>query len=111
MSGKRNGLKSLILHQNDKAVYVHCYAHSLQLAVQDSVRRCKAMSDVFDLCSEVAKLIRSSPKRTTALKKLKEEIGEPSIGIRALCPTRYFYMYKYCLVLSNKLMQVDNVIA
>lgn len=90
-SGKRNGLKTLILNKNPKATYVHCYAHSLQLAVQDSVRQSNVMNDVLDLCSEVAKFIRRSAKRTFALKQLKEEIQEPSIGIRSLCPTRFVF--------------------
>lgn len=89
MSGKRAGLKTLILDGNSKAHYIHCYAHSLQLAVQDTVKESKPMRDVFDICSEVAKLIRKSPRRTAALAKLKEEINEPSVGIRTLCPTRY----------------------
>lgn len=88
MKGKRNGLKTLILNSNPKAHYIHCYAHSLQLAVQDSVKQSTLMGSVFGVCSEVAKLIRSSPKRSIALAKLKEEISEPSIGIRTLCPTR-----------------------
>ena len=88
MKGKRTGLKTLMLNKNPKACYVHCYAHSLQLAIQDAVRHSEIMNNTLDLCSEVAKLIRNSPKRTAALNKLKEEIKEPSIGICALCPTR-----------------------
>ena len=107
MSGKRNGLKTLILEKNPKASYVHCYAHSLQLAVQDSVRQSHVMNDVLDLCSEVAKLIRNSTKRTAALNKLKEEIQEPSIGIRAICPTRFVirittdYVCLLCYVVAS----------
>ena len=89
MKGKRNGLKTLILNENPKAVYIHCYAHSLQLAVSDSVKQLKPLREVLGLCSEVAKLIRKSPKRTSTLNALKSEINEPSVGIRSLCPTRY----------------------
>ena len=88
LKGKRNGLKTRILNSNPKAYYVHCYAHSLQLAIQDSVKQSKLMNSIFDICSEISKLIRKSPKRTAQLQQLKEEIQEPSIGIRALCPTR-----------------------
>ena len=89
MKGKRNGLKTLILATNPKAIYIHCYAHSLQLAVNDSVKQLKPISEVLDLCCEVAKLVRKSPKRTAALKALKAEIQEPTVGIRSLCPTRW----------------------
>lgn len=88
MRGKRNGLKTLILKSNPKAHYIHCYAHSLQLAIQDSVKDSPLMISAFGVCSEVAKLIRNFPKRSTSLAKLKEEIAEPSVGIRTLCSTR-----------------------
>jgi hypothetical protein len=88
MQGKRSGLKTLILKKNPRACYVHCYAHSLQLAIQDAVKSSELMSDIFDLCAEIAKLIRNSPKRSAQLDELKAQIAEPSIGIRALCPTR-----------------------
>ena len=74
MSGKNAGLKTLFLAENEKAHYIHCYAHSLQLAIQDAVKERKTMSDVFDLCNEVSKLIRNSPRRTHDFQKLKEEI-------------------------------------
>lgn len=88
MSGKHNGLKTLFLQDNRKALYLHCYAHSLQLAVQDSVKSSEIVSDAIDICHETAKLIRNSPRRTANFAKLKEEIKESSVGIRQLCPTR-----------------------
>lgn len=89
MKGKRKGLKTCILKDNPKAIYVHCYGHSLQLAVQDATKASKIIQDSLDLCSEVANLIRKSSKRTAVLATLKEAIKEPTVGIRSLCPTRY----------------------
>ena len=88
IKGKRKGLKTLILDANPKASYVHCYAHSLQLAIQDSVKQSKLMSTIFDVYSEISKLIRKFPKTTPGLQQLKKDIPEPSISMRALCPTR-----------------------
>lgn len=90
MSGKHSGLKTLFLQDNEKALYLHCYAHSLQLAVQDAVKASETeiVSDAIELCHETAKLIRNSPRRTANFNKLKEEIKESSVGVRQLCPTR-----------------------
>ena len=33
MSGEFNGLKSIILKENESAFFVHCFAHQLQLAL------------------------------------------------------------------------------
>ena len=88
MKGRRKGLKTCILKDNPKATYVHCYGHSLQLAVQDATKASQIIQDSLDLCSEIANLIRKSSKRTAVLTSLKEAIKEPSVGIRSLCPTR-----------------------
>lgn len=89
MSGKRSGLKTLIQQQNPKAVYVHCYAHTLSLAMNDVFKLQPKMSAVMDLCYEVCKLIKKSPKRETMLNTFKEEALDTSPGLRVLCPTRY----------------------
>ncbi|XP_022856489.1 zinc finger MYM-type protein 1-like, partial [Olea europaea var. sylvestris] len=39
MSGEFNGLKALILRENPHAMYVHCFAHQLQLAIVSVARR------------------------------------------------------------------------
>ena len=90
MSGKRAGLKTKLQEENPKAVYIHCYAHTLQLAVQDSCRSVKLFSDALDLASEVVKLIKCSPKREAEFRSLKAlSTSESSINIRTLCPTRW----------------------
>ncbi|XP_067942113.1 zinc finger MYM-type protein 1-like [Watersipora subatra] len=88
MCGKRAGLKTL-LAGNPKEHYVHSYAHVLQLAIQDSVKVSPLLTQVLGVCSEVAKLIKLSPKRSAGLDKLKEEVQDTSVGIRTLCPTRW----------------------
>ena len=35
MKGNINGLKTLILKKNKSAIYVHCFAHQLQLTLVD----------------------------------------------------------------------------
>ncbi|XP_052627238.1 uncharacterized protein LOC111897183 [Lactuca sativa] len=39
MQGEFNGLKALILQENDTAFYVHCFAHQLQLVVVDVAKK------------------------------------------------------------------------
>ncbi|XP_024962821.1 uncharacterized protein LOC112503001 [Cynara cardunculus var. scolymus] len=50
MSGKFNGLKALILSDNDSAFYIHSFAHQLQLvvvAVARKTRRCLNISKMM----------------------------------------------------------------
>ena len=39
MQGEFNGLKTLIMKENEWAFYVHCFAHQLQLALMVVVKK------------------------------------------------------------------------
>ena len=45
------------------ALYLHCYGHSLNLAVADALKFVKVMSDVMDHALEICKLLKYSPQR------------------------------------------------
>ena len=72
-----------------------CLAHALNLAVGNSIKRCKYTKDVLHACVhmdvafEVSKLVKFSPKQAAELEKLKEEYALDSPGFRVLCPTRW----------------------
>ena len=57
MSGHVSGLQSLVREQEQRALYVHCRAHSLNLVAQDSVdnnpeiRNTMASAEVCGICS------------------------------------------------------------
>ncbi|XP_067943161.1 uncharacterized protein [Watersipora subatra] len=73
MSGVKNGVATKV---NPKALYIHCYAHSLNLVAQDTTKDCSVMRDSLDLRNELIKLIKSSPKKETWLKTIKKCSGE-----------------------------------
>ena len=89
MRGERNGLKTKVLAANGSALFIHCYGHSVNLAVQDAIKANKKMKDVLDTAYELTKLIKKSPKRESLLTSIKKEIQSSSGGVRTLCPTRY----------------------
>ena len=90
MRGQRTGLRTRVQNENSKALYIHCYAHTLQLAVQDASKLVKVISDALNLAAEVGKLVKNSPKREAAFRKLKiANLDAPAVGLRILCPTRY----------------------
>ena len=47
------------------------------------------MSAMLNICFEICKLIKKSPKRETLLKKVKAESMDTTNGLRVLCPTRW----------------------
>ena len=64
MSGIKNGVATQIAKEEKRAVYTHCYAHSLNLAVGNVIKRSKVCSDALDVAFEITKLVKFSPKGT-----------------------------------------------
>ena len=89
MSGAKSGVATRLCAAEPRAVFTHCYGHSLNLACGDAIKRCKLMQDALDTTHEIMKLIKKSPARDAIFKRLKEEMGSDSPGIRVLCPTRW----------------------
>ncbi|XP_003392082.2 PREDICTED: zinc finger MYM-type protein 1-like [Amphimedon queenslandica] len=65
MIGARSGVATLVQKEEPRAILVHCYGHSLQLAVCDTVKQIRIMSDALDTTNEISKLLKYSPKRDT----------------------------------------------
>ena len=62
MKGHKSGVKTQILAKNERALFVHCYAHSLNLAVGDTLKQISCFKDGLCMCNEIIDLIKKSPK-------------------------------------------------
>ncbi|GJZ29862.1 zinc finger MYM-type protein 1-like protein [Tanacetum coccineum] len=79
MRGEFNGLKALILKENDSAYYVHCFAHQLQLVVVAVAKNHKSVRDFFDVLSTVMNVVCGSCKRKDILQESHKERLEKEI--------------------------------
>lgn len=89
MSGHLNGVAATFKRSNPAAIYVHCFAHCLNLCLQDTGKQCKAIRDALDLVQEVTHLVKQSPKQNHTFQVLKNEMGPGNHNLRTLCPTRW----------------------
>ena len=95
MAGCKNGVATQIQAKEKKAILTHCYGYALNLAVSDCIKQSKLCQDAMDSAFEISKLIRYSPKRNAAFNRIRVENATDddsavhSVGIRALCPTRW----------------------
>jgi len=71
------------------ALYLHCYGHSLNLAVSDTFKNVKCLCDAMDMALEICKLLKYSPRRDAIFHKLHQQLSPEVPGIRNLCPTRW----------------------
>lgn len=89
MAGCRSGLAKRLRDEEPRAVYTHCYGHSLSLAAGDAVKGSAVMKSALEVTHEVTKLVKFSPRRDALFQQLKKELAPDTIGIRVLCPTRW----------------------
>ena len=89
MAGSRRGVARQILDEESRALFTHCYGHSLNLAMCDTLKNCKLARDVLDTSYEISKLVEFSPKRNHIFNELKKQLSPDSPGFRVLCPTRW----------------------
>ena len=94
MKGVRSGIVPRIQELESRAIYTHCYGHSINLATNDALKTSKLLKDTLDMTREITKLMKYFPRREAIFRSLKEgkhlEIeNDNSPGIRVLCPTRW----------------------
>ena len=89
MAGCRTGVTIQILSIEPRALYMHCYGHSLNLAMCDTIKQCRLTRDALDTAFEISKLLKFLPKRDHMFEELKKEFSPDSPGFRVLYPTRW----------------------
>ena len=69
MRGEFNGLKTLILRENECAFYIHCFSHQLQLALVAIAKNHVEIAGLFLLVVNVVNVIGASTKRRDMLRE------------------------------------------
>ncbi|KAJ6795457.1 zinc finger MYM-type protein 1-like [Iris pallida] len=69
MKGEFNGLKTLIMNENESAYYVHCFAHQLQLALVAVARKHVDIADFFNIISTLMNVMGASCKRKDMIRQ------------------------------------------
>lgn len=84
MRGKHNGLQKKILEINNRAFYVPCSAHSLNLVVNDAANITHDTVNFFNIIQEIYVFFSSSTKRWSIICKYL-----PDLKLKALSATRW----------------------
>lgn len=88
MSGRKKGLQSKILKIEERALYVHCNAHNLNLVIQDAITQVQWARQYIGITREILTFIQGSPKRMMEFKDYKTQSLIP------YCPTRYAFLLR-----------------
>ena len=58
MAGSKSGVATKIMSEQPKALYCHCYGHSLNLACRDAIKNITLLENTLDTVYEITKLIK-----------------------------------------------------
>ncbi|ESR41960.1 hypothetical protein CICLE_v10013753mg [Citrus x clementina] len=69
MQGEFNGLRTLIMNENECAYYIHCFAHQLQLAIVAIAKKHDQVNSFFNVVVNVVNVVGASCKRRDILRE------------------------------------------
>ena len=64
-------------------LYTHCFGHALNLAVQDSIKSIKCLSQAFNAALEIFKLVKKMPQGNTKLDTLRASARKRKVQIHS----------------------------
>lgn len=67
MQGKLNGLKTLIMNDNECAYYIHCFAHQLLLTIIAMAKKHDEVNSFFNIVANIVCLVGAPCKRRDIL--------------------------------------------
>jgi len=90
MSGRVAGLSTLITSRlSKKAIYVHCYAHRLNLALEAACTKIPVVKDMISTAQSLYAYVEGSAKRSHLFKHIQDE--ELRTTLKRLCETRWHH--------------------
>ena len=66
---------------------VHCFAHCLNLCLQDASKMCNLVRDCISVVKDIVQLISNSRKRNATFDAIKKETSPSTPNLRPLGPT------------------------
>ena len=73
MSGSKSGVAVQIKSEKERTLYTNYYAHSINLAIGETMKVCPVLKDTTDNTYELTKLVKMSPKRDAKLYSIQAE--------------------------------------
>ena len=84
MKGDFNGLRSLVVRENNAAYYVHCFAHKLQLVVMTIAKKHFEVGDFFDMISKLLNVVGASCKRQDKIRENYQKMVQERLVVLRL---------------------------
>ena len=94
MSGWASGVQARVAEKVPQAIYIHCYAHRLNLVLIDCVKNINEFAEFFSTIQTLYNFISNSNLRHELFVKAQKELGNQVLELERTVATRWFYWYK-----------------
>ena len=89
MKGSHKGLSARLMECSPLAIYVHCYGHLLNLAVQDTMSNIKLLRNTLGTIQSLHNFLEGSPKRYAIFNAVEVDTGYLARSLKSLSVTRW----------------------
>ncbi|CAM4587650.1 unnamed protein product [Lepidochelys olivacea] len=92
MSGCTAGVQMKCKERNSEILYVHCYAHCLNLVLEDactSSKQNRTGFDIFGVIQALYAFMEGSPVRHAVMEKISQEVGSQLKTLKSLSNVRW----------------------
>lgn len=106
MSGVFKGAQAFISKKHPKALYVHCAAHCLNLAISNSTE-VSAIRNCFGTIQKIWDFFNTPKRQAVLQEKISEMIPESNkLKLKKICPTRWVERHESVMVMVELLHAV-----
>lgn len=89
MRGKRKGVATRMKECSPRAIYVHCYGHLLNLALQDTMSEVEPLRNALGTVQSLYNFLEASPKRHAVFSDIKVDGDHIVLTLKSLSVTRW----------------------
>lgn len=89
MSGVRKGVAARMKECSPRGIYVHCYGHVLNLALQDTMSEVEPLRNALGTVQSLYNFLEASPKRHAVFNDVKVDGDHIVLTLKSLSVTRW----------------------
>ena len=106
MSGKEKGLAVRMKDCSPFAVYVHCYGHLLNLALQDTMSEVEPLRNALGTIQSLYNLLEASAKRHTMFRDIEVELDHLKLTLKSLSVTRWWCRWEAVKAVTEQMERI-----
>ena len=106
MSGVRKGVAARMKECSPRGVYVHCYAHVFNLALQDTMSDVEPLRNALGTLQSLYNFLEGSPKRHAVFNSVKVDDDHLLLTLKSLSETRWSCRWEAVKAVSEQMRKI-----